>query len=277
MGQSNKYMAQIMAENGDPGAARTRDNRIKRPVLYRGLRALNQWLSVAGRPIGWVIIRALSYCFINYPIVTMGQSFSLFRISNNGRILRLMQFATAKSLSRLQLICIMLIVLLSGCAQSYSRHSSQNSYLNVGDVPNPKWAELLKRQPIEEGNDRPTHKAIWTANRNCNKKTYNKHPEWFTPKEFDAAGSGDCKDYAICKYYALRKAGFSAEQLTLYVGYYKDAPSGRLEEHMILGVNLNNHEYILDNIHPYLPWATDYFYKYFRPAYRFNENGWDVQ
>lgn len=65
-------------EDGDPGAVRTRDNSIKRRIVYLHFRNQNQNLSTPSRPIACGIIRQLSYCFVNYPIVTMGQVLGVF-------------------------------------------------------------------------------------------------------------------------------------------------------------------------------------------------------
>lgn len=133
------------------------------------------------------------------------------------------------------------------------------------------WNEILQRQHIQSGNSKPTFEAIKTINSNCNNKPYRKNPIWPTEKEFLFAKNGDCKGFAICKYYALRRAGFKAEQLNLWSGDYNG------HSHMILVAELDNIQYVLDiGSESNLPLAKDYFYKNFQPAYRFNENGWDV-
>lgn len=138
-------------------------------------------------------------------------------------------------------------------------------------VVEPKWVEVMKRQPIVEGHGKPTFANMLRINSTCNAKKYSITKEWPTPEEFAKASSGDCKGFAICKYYALRKAGFKAEQLNLWVGDYDG------HSHMILAVSLNDKQYVLDvGAESNLPLAKDYFYNRFQPAYRFNEKGWDV-
>jgi len=133
------------------------------------------------------------------------------------------------------------------------------------------WNNVLKRQRVGSGNGKPTYEAIKEINTNCNGKPYTKTPVWPTANEFSWAKSGDCKGFAICKYYALRRAGFKASQLNLWSGDYK----GR--SHLVLVVEFESEEYVLDiGSESNLPLAKDYFYKNFSPAYRFNENGWDV-
>ncbi len=133
------------------------------------------------------------------------------------------------------------------------------------------WLDVLRRQPIVSGKGKPTYGTMKAINDNCNKKAYKVTPAWPTPNEFTAADSGDCKGFAICKYYALRKAGFAASQLNLWSGDYNGVP------HLVLVVRLEDKQYVLDiGAESNLPLAKDYFYRNFQPSYRFNEIGWDV-
>lgn len=55
---------------------------------------------------------------------------------------------------------------------------------------------------------------------------------WATPAEFVGSGSGDCEDYAIAKYYALRAAGVEVQHLRFV--YVRALLDGRLINHMVL-------------------------------------------
>jgi predicted transglutaminase-like cysteine proteinase len=56
-------------------------------------------------------------------------------------------------------------------------------------------------------------------------------------------GRGDCEDYAIAKYYVLRAAGVSAEDLRLLIAHnYSDG-----DAHAVLAVRRDGHWVILDN------------------------------
>lgn len=55
---------------------------------------------------------------------------------------------------------------------------------------------------------------------------------WATPTEFVASNGGDCEDYAIAKYVALRAAGVPAAHLRLI--YVRALSSQRIENHMVL-------------------------------------------
>lgn len=66
---------------------------------------------------------------------------------------------------------------------------------------------------------------------------------WETPREF-VERSGDCEDYAISKYYALRELGLGPE--TLRIVAVKD--SIRNLGHAVLAVFAGNDAYVLDNL-----------------------------
>lgn len=67
---------------------------------------------------------------------------------------------------------------------------------------------------------------------------------WSTPKEFLAAGFGDCEEYAIMKYFTLQSLGFDEKQLCLSV--VKDRYSGSY--HMVLAYYEDKEPLVLDNL-----------------------------
>ena len=69
---------------------------------------------------------------------------------------------------------------------------------------------------------------------------------WMTPKEFFIAGSGDCEDYAIAKFYTLQYLGIDPKHLYLSVVQVK----GSRTLHMILLYlkNKNSIPLVLDNL-----------------------------
>lgn len=69
---------------------------------------------------------------------------------------------------------------------------------------------------------------------------------WMTPKEFFIAGSGDCEDYAIAKFFTLQYLGVDPKHLLLSVVKVKGSPS----LHMVL-LYLDNKDampLVLDNL-----------------------------
>lgn len=67
---------------------------------------------------------------------------------------------------------------------------------------------------------------------------------WASPLQTLSSGAGDCKDYAIVKYAALRKLGISADDLRLVI--VRD--SVRQAEHEIVAVRNGKNWLILDNL-----------------------------
>lgn len=64
---------------------------------------------------------------------------------------------------------------------------------------------------------------------------------WATPAEFARHG-GDCEDYAIAKYVALRRAGVPASALRIEVGY----DHARADYHAALTVQIGGRAWLLD-------------------------------
>jgi predicted transglutaminase-like cysteine proteinase len=75
---------------------------------------------------------------------------------------------------------------------------------------------------------------------------YAQHGEadrWSAPLATFASAKGDCEDYAIAKYVALREAGFPQEDLRLLL--VRDRAVR--EDHAVLAAHLDDHWLILDN------------------------------
>jgi predicted transglutaminase-like cysteine proteinase len=66
---------------------------------------------------------------------------------------------------------------------------------------------------------------------------------WLSPLDVLRLGTGDCKDYALAKYFALRRAGISPERLRLVIVHNKR----RAEDHMLVAVDEGGGWLILDN------------------------------
>jgi len=88
---------------------------------------------------------------------------------------------------------------------------------------------------------------------------------WATPQEFLKI-SGDCEDYAITKYFALRELGFPADDLRVVI--LKDQIRGIA--HAILAVFLHGDAYVLDNVSSMV--FTHGKYKHYVPYYSLNEH-----
>lgn len=95
---------------------------------------------------------------------------------------------------------------------------------------------------------------------------------WATPYEFLARRQGDCEEFAVAKYLALRAAGFDDGDLNL-IGV-TDRQSRRF--HMVLAVDVDGETLILDN-QAAAPVASLDLRRY-EPAYVINQsNRWIVR
>lgn len=91
---------------------------------------------------------------------------------------------------------------------------------------------------------------------------------WETPYEFLTI-SGDCEDYAITKYYTLRKLNVPADKMRIII--LQDLNLGGII-HAVLGVYNHGKLMLLDNqIKEVIDSASVYHYK---PIYGINEDGW---
>jgi predicted transglutaminase-like cysteine proteinase len=93
---------------------------------------------------------------------------------------------------------------------------------------------------------------------------YGVNDYWATPGEFLRL-SGDCEDYSISKYYALRKLGFSVDDMRIVL--LKDTI--RNIAHAVLAVKLGDDSYILDNMSDLV--LSHLNYMHYVPQYSVNE------
>lgn len=87
---------------------------------------------------------------------------------------------------------------------------------------------------------------------------------WATPQEFLKI-SGDCEDYTIIKYFALRELGFSQDDLRIVI--VKDRIRGI--GHAVVAVFTHGDAYILNNVSDAI--FTHDKYKHYVPQYSLNE------
>jgi len=159
----------------------------------------------------------------------------------------------------------------------------------------PKWSSVLKREPpsrakkcsdggctkrnwhdhMQQLSIAPhTRQSLERVNDYFNKTPYLQDIQnwaqqdyWAIPLQF-LIRHGDCEDYAIAKYMALRAQGWPAKMMRIVV--LQDENLGIL--HSILSVKLKGKHYILDNqIRQVL---TDRQIHHYRPIYSINELKW---
>jgi predicted transglutaminase-like cysteine proteinase len=90
---------------------------------------------------------------------------------------------------------------------------------------------------------------------------------WSSPLATFATGAGDCEDYAIAKYVALRLAGISADDLRLVVLH--DTIRG--EDHAVTAARLDGHWLMLDNNR--MAMVEDGYVRNYRPLFVLDERG----
>lgn len=99
---------------------------------------------------------------------------------------------------------------------------------------------------------------------------------WATPVEFTAIAAGDCEDYSLAKYFALRELGMPADKLR--ITYVRLLRQGRLENHMVLAYypEPGAEPWVLDNLEKrFLPARER---PDLTPVYSFNDDRvWKVQ
>ena len=90
---------------------------------------------------------------------------------------------------------------------------------------------------------------------------------WSSPLVTFANGAGDCEDYAIAKFVALRQAGISPDDLRIVV--MRDTI--RSEDHAVAAVRLDGHWLTLDNRR--MAMVEDAFVRNYRPLFVIDQHG----
>lgn len=133
---------------------------------------------------------------------------------------------------------------------------------------------------VQTSKNKKTLQKLKTVNDFFNKIRYKidmqhwkKNDYWATPFEFMGTGAGDCEDYAIAKYFTLRKLGIPDKKMRImYVKYLKSNTKFQ-QAHMVLTYyhKPNSTPVVLDNINKKLKLATKR--KDLKPIYSFNATG----
>jgi predicted transglutaminase-like cysteine proteinase len=96
---------------------------------------------------------------------------------------------------------------------------------------------------------------------------YGEEDVWSSPLATFSRGAGDCEDYAIAKYVALRQAGVAARDLRIVILY--DALHH--EDHAVAAARLDGHWLMLDNQRMLM--IEDIDARNVRPLFVIDENG----
>jgi len=90
---------------------------------------------------------------------------------------------------------------------------------------------------------------------------------WSSPLVTFTNGSGDCEDYAIAKFVALRQAGISPEDLRIVI--MRDTIRG--EDHAVAAARLDGHWLTLDNRR--MAMVEDAYVRNYRPTFVIDQYG----
>jgi predicted transglutaminase-like cysteine proteinase len=96
---------------------------------------------------------------------------------------------------------------------------------------------------------------------------YGRIDVWSSPLATFAQGAGDCEDYAIAKFVALRVAGIAAEDLRLVI--MRDTI--RQEDHAVVAARLDGRWLMLDNRH--MAMVEDAQIRNYRPTFVIDREG----
>ncbi len=149
------------------------------------------------------------------------------------------------------------------------RFDGETAKCQTGDCRPKSWQSVLDRW---RDADRMTQ--LREINREMNAKRYIVDPVnwnlpdyWATPFQF-LRKNGDCEDYAISKYMALRDLGVPVDDMRIVV--LQDL-NLRIA-HAVLVVYVEGKAYLLDNqISRVVPAAS---IRHYQPVYSINERGW---
>lgn len=94
---------------------------------------------------------------------------------------------------------------------------------------------------------------------------------WAVPQELFDHDAGDCEDYSIAKYLALKKLGFAANDMRVTIVDDVNLSASN-SYHAVLIVHYKGDEYILDNRDYYVLNAQKI--AHYRPIYSVNEESW---
>lgn len=134
------------------------------------------------------------------------------------------------------------ITSVSADNDAYYMYDTQTEVCSVTDQ---RWQMVLKQSLSQDGLEQ-----LKTVNSFFNRWPYRPDIDaygvsdyWASPDEF-LMFSGDCEDYSIVKYYALRELGYTPDDLRIVL--LKDKI--RNVSHAVLTVKLNGEIYVLDNL-----------------------------
>ncbi len=132
-----------------------------------------------------------------------------------------------------------------------------------------RWRRLISRAAVYDlrGKLDTIHRAFNRLAYRSDFEVYGDREYWANPTEF-LTRSGDCEDYAIAKFFALRALGFANDEMTIAVLLDPLRQTG----HAVLAVREGDGILVLDNRSATL--LSQERYEGFRLRYLVNESGY---
>ncbi|MEM7169634.1 MAG: transglutaminase-like cysteine peptidase [Pseudomonadota bacterium] len=133
------------------------------------------------------------------------------------------------------------------------------------------WA-IAWRDLVEKARVLPKRARLDYINKSFNywpyrfdQEVYGVNEYWASPSEF-MRRSGDCEDYSIAKYFALRQVGFGKEEMRIVILYDQIRNIG----HAVLAVYLADDILILDSLSDRI--ISHRKFRHYLPQYSMNES-----
>ncbi|MGM0518070.1 MAG: transglutaminase-like cysteine peptidase [Campylobacterota bacterium] len=178
-------------------------------------------------------------------------------------------------------LCIFLILYINSSATNTSFITNKKlSQIEKKYGKNAKKRVILWDKMLQETQNKKILYKLKNVNDFFNKLTYKrdsvhwkKNDYWATPFEFMGTNAGDCEDYAIAKYFSLRKLGVPENKLRITYVTYQKANSKYDQAHMVLTYfhKPGTTPIVLDNINKRLVLANKR--DDLKPIYSFNASG----
>ena len=184
---------------------------------------------------------------------------------------------------------ILIVVFFSFIPYLFSSNSTQNISTENFEKIRKKYGKkaekrvLLWDRMLEKAKGKKTIRKLKSVNDFFNQikylsdqKVWKKEDYWASPFEFLGVGAGDCEDFAIAKYFALRTLGVPDDKLKITYVLLKQ--KGKSIAHMVLNYyhKPTSTPIILDSVNKSLKLASKR--KDLKPIYSFNASGlWEAK
>ena len=185
-----------------------------------------------------------------------------------------------KKILLISFFTISLILTITSAQKTYNITEKQLNEINSKYGPKAKKRVEIWDKTIQNAKNKDILNKLKDVNDFWNKIKYRRDhlhwgqkDYWAAPFEFLGTGAGDCEDYAIAKYFSLRKLGVPENKLRITYVKLKRKRTKFEEAHMVLTYyhKPGATPIVLDNINKKLKLAskrTD-----LRPVYSFNASG----